>query len=115
MKAAVKKSKAHRADYIALKQLERDLQDREMRLHTMQYTLDMVMVALGRLGYGAKRLNEIAKMIDEVSREYAEDVVKDAETDNELVYSRTSLDRELKQYVGENFIPYQERYKWREK
>lgn len=115
MKAAVRKTKANKLNYITQRQIEQQMLDKEMRFQTMQYTLDMVIIALGRLGYGAKRLNEIAKMIDEVSREYAEDVVEDSKTDNELVYSRTNLDRELKQYIGDNFLPYQERYKWREK
>lgn len=82
----------------------------EVRHHTQVFTLDMVTVALGRLGWGEKRLTEFDKELTEVSKDYAELITDDAKEDKELVYAKACLDRELKQYTGSMFRAYEERY-----
>ena len=91
-------------------QLERDRRDAEVRHHARVFTLDMVTVTLGRMGFREKKFEEFDKILSEVGEEYAKDILEDAKTDKELWYSKETLDRELKQYVGKRFVPYDERY-----
>ena len=92
-------------------QLQRDKRDAEVRHHTHVYVLDMVTVALGRLGWGEKRLREFDAMMTQVSKDYAELIIADSQDDREMVYAKSVLDRELQRYTGSMFIPYDERYK----
>lgn len=50
------------------------------------------------------------KVLDEVCTEYGKLILEDADVDNELVYSKACLDRELKSYVGKLFVDYDMRY-----
>lgn len=84
--------------------------EQEIRAHSRIFMLDMVTLALGRMGWGEKRFCDFDKMLSQVCAEYAEDIVNDSKDDAELAYSKSLLDRELKQYVGKLFIPYDERY-----
>lgn len=88
--------------------------DREVtiaRNHTRVFTLDMVTAALGRLGWGEQRLRKFDDMLTEVSKDYASLILTDAKDDAELVYAKATLDRELQQYTGTLFVPYEERYR----
>lgn len=80
------------------------------RKHSRVFVLDMVTVALGRLGWGEKRLKQFDEMLTEVSKDYAGLILTDSKEDAELVYAKATLDRELRQYVGSLFVPYDERY-----
>ena len=72
--------------------------------------MDMVTLALGRMGWGEKRFRDFDKVLSEVCTEYADEIIADGRVDVDLEYSKTVLDRELKQYVGKMFVPYEERY-----
>ena len=88
--------------------------DQEVKLarhHTRVFILDMVTVALGRLGWGEQRLRKFDDMLTEVSKDYAGLILSDAKEDAEMVYAKATLDRELQQYVGGLFVPYDERYR----
>lgn len=80
------------------------------RFHARVFTLDMVTVALGRLGWGEQRLRKFDDMLTAVSKDYAELVMADSKDDPEIVYAKDVLDRELQQYTGTLFVPYDERY-----
>lgn len=82
----------------------------EIRQHSRIFMLDMVTLALGRMGHGEKFFRNFDLMLTDVCNEYAADIVKDSKDDEELAYSKSLLDRELKQYVGTLFVPYDERY-----
>lgn len=99
-----------RSGLMARQQAAIDREVRYARKQTRVYTLDMVTVALGRLGWGEKRLKQFDEMLTEVSKDYADLILSDAKEDAELVYAKATLDRELQQYVGSLFIPYDERY-----
>lgn len=92
-------------------QLERDRRDAEVRHHARVFTLDMVTLALGRMGWRESKLSEFDKVLAEVGKEYAKDILDDAKDDKDIWYSKEQLDRELKQYVGKRFVPYDERYR----
>lgn len=97
--------------FIARQQAALARREADVRHHTRVYTLDMVTVALGRLGWGEQRLRRFDEMLTQVSKDYAETVIADAKDDKEIVYFKATLDRELAQYVGSMFVPYEERYK----
>ena len=82
----------------------------EARRHSRIFMLDMVTVTLGRLGRREAFFREFDKVLDEVCTEYGNLILEDADVDNELVYSKACLDRELKQYVGKLFVDYDKRY-----
>lgn len=82
----------------------------EARRHSRIFMLDMVTVALGRMGRREAFFREFDKVLDEVCAEYGKLILEDAGVDNELVYSKACLDRELKSYVGKLFVDYDKRY-----
>ena len=72
--------------------------------------LDFVTIALGRMGYGEKRLKDFEQMLSAVYIEFAEAFTDDLKDDKECVYTKECLDRELQQYCGSSFVPYEKRY-----
>lgn len=97
-------------NFAAVLQAERKRRDEQVRHHARVFTLDMVTIALGRMGWRESKLNEFDRILAEVSEEYAKDIIADSKEDVDLWYSKETLDRELKQYVGKRFVPYDERY-----
>ena len=89
---------------------ERFAREYAIRKYTRQQMLDFVTIALGRMGWGAKRLKEFEKMVSDVYIEYADEFVADMKDDNECWYTKECIDRELERYCGENFVPYEKRY-----
>lgn len=89
---------------------ERARRDEEVRHHSRVFMMDIVTIALGRLGWGEKRFEKFDKMLTEVSEEYAKLILQDSSDDKDIVYTKACLDRELQRYVGERFIPYDKRY-----
>lgn len=96
--------------YLARMQARQELREREIRHHTHVYMMDMVTCALGRLGWGEQRLRKFDEMLTEVSKDYADLITSDVREDKEMVYSKATLDRELAQYTGSMFVPYERRY-----
>ena len=76
-----------------------------------QMVIDMAQVTLGRLGYGAKRQKDFHDKLMEVYTEYADLFNADVLDDPDFVYGKACLDRELKEYCGEYFAPWEERYR----
>lgn len=83
----------------------------EVRWFTRVYTLDDVTIALGRMGFRETKFREFDKVLSEVMHEYATETVEDYKGDKEMWYSKAAKDREIKQYVGSLFVPWEERYK----
>ena len=81
-----------------------------IRRYTRQQMLDFVTIALGRMGYGEKRLKDFEQMLSAVFIEFAEAFTDDLKDDKECVYTKECLDRELQQYCGASFVPYEKRY-----
>jgi hypothetical protein len=88
------------------------IREAEVRHHARVFMMDMVTLALGRMGKREAFFKEFDKVLAEVSEEYSAEILEDAKADQELWYSKDVLDRELAQYVGSRFVPYDERYKW---
>lgn len=97
--------------YLARQAARQELREKQIRHHTRVYMLDMVTVALGRLGWGEQRLRKFDAILTEVSKDYADLINEDVKEDPDMVYAKATLDRELQQYVGGLFLTYEERYK----
>lgn len=82
----------------------------EARRHSRIFMLDMVTVALGRLGNRETFFRKFDRELTAVCDEYGKLIVEDAAVDPDLVYSKACLDRELKQYTGGLFRDYDTRY-----
>lgn len=91
-----------------------DLQrhDEEIRHFTRVFTLDHVTIALGRMGFRESKFREFDRVLTEVFDEYMKDYAADLKDDESMEYSRACLDRELKQYTGELFVPEEIRYRF---
>ncbi len=100
-----------KSGFLARQQAAQAMRDEEVRHHTRVYMMDIVTVALGRMGWGEKRFAQFNDMLTTVSDEYASLILDDAKDDKDLVYSKACLDRELERYVGARFVPYDERYR----
>ena len=101
---------AKRNKLAAVLQADRARRDELVRHQSRVFMLDLVTLALGRLGWGEKRFAQFDRMLTEVSDEYAKLIIEDSGDDEELVYAKACLGRELQRYVGKRFVPYDERY-----
>lgn len=75
------------------------------------YMLDMVTVALGRMGFREARFRKFDEALTAACDDYGKLILDDSKTDKDIWYSKDKLDEELKRYVGGMFVPYDERYK----
>lgn len=94
-----------------LMRVEREKQAAMLQTHrfTRQLMVDLTYIALNnRFGFGSDRLKEFAEALLEVYSEYA-DVWNSDTPDTE--YSREKIDRRLRQIFGDDFHPWEVRYK----
>lgn len=75
------------------------------------YMLDMVTIALGRMGFREARLKKFDETLSAVCEDYGKLILDDSKDDVDIWYSKDKLDEEIKRYVGSMFVPYDERYK----
>lgn len=81
------------------------------RLFTIQQCEDMMLITLGQdFGFGPKRAMEALEAFRETFRAFAQLCVEDAGGDQEIAYTKESIDRELRRIMGEGFRPWEERY-----
>ena len=88
----------------------RAVREYAIRRYTRQQMLDFVTIALGRMGYGEKRLKDFEQTLSAVYIEFAEAFSDDLKDDKECVYTKECIDRELQQYCGASLVPYEDRY-----
>lgn len=89
---------------------EREAEISVARKHARIYMLDMVTLALGRMGWRESRFKKLDEILTEVCDEYGRLVIDDAKDDKDIWYSKDKMDDELKRYVGSLFVPFEERY-----
>lgn len=89
---------------------ERRLAFRAARIYEQHFCCDVMTIAHGRLGWGEKRQKDFEKLFSEVYEEY--DILReqDGKDDKDGVYYKSCIDRELMQYCGDSFVPYEKRY-----
>lgn len=90
---------------------ERQADVKVNRRFARTYMLDMVTIALGRMGFREARFKKFDETLTAVCEDYGKLILDDSKTDKEIWYSKDKLDEELKRYVGSLFVPYDERYK----
>lgn len=109
-KKAVKKGSAQSVEYSKAMQAKRELEDNQLRHFTRVWMLDMVTVALGRMGFREARFRKFNDILGQVVEEYDKVFLDDFKDDKEMVYSRECFERELKMYTGKFYAPEEERY-----
>lgn len=96
--------------------IDRLAREREAEIATNRrlartYMLDMVTVALGRMGFREARFRRFDQALTAACEDYGRLILDDVKDDKDIWYSKDKLDEELKRYVGALFVPYDERYK----
>lgn len=109
-KQGVKKGSPQAMGYAQRFAVVQKMQFESQRAFGRRYMLDMVTVALGRLGYGPIRLKRFSEVLTEVYDEYGQDFIQEVDQDDEIWYSTAMLDRELEKYCGKLFVRFDKRY-----
>jgi hypothetical protein len=89
---------------------EQEVEINLARRQTRVYMLDMVTVALGRMGFREARFKKFDEALTAACEDYGKMILDDVKNDKDLWYSKDKLDAELKRYVGDLFVPYDDRY-----
>lgn len=80
------------------------------RKHSRTYMLDMVTLALGRMGFREARFKKFDEILSQVCDDYGKLIIEDAKVDKDIWYGKGKMDEELKRYVGSLFTPFEDRY-----
>lgn len=81
------------------------------RAFTIQQCEDMALITLGQdFGFGPKRAMDFLHKFRQTLKAYAELCVDDATGDDELIYTKAVIDRELQKVMGEDFVPWDVRF-----
>ena len=83
---------------------------RAARVLEVGFCTDIAVIALGRLGWGEKRLTEFEAAFSAAYEEYDDLREEDGSADREQAYYKACLDREIRRYVGTKFVPFDERH-----
>ena len=84
---------------------------KKQREHCIQQCRDIMVIAANKeFGFGSERAKRLLETFDSVFLAYAFEVIEDAKADKAIEYSKSRLDGALKQILGENFVPWEERY-----
>lgn len=91
---------------------EFDRYEQRLRHLTRMHFADHITCALGRMGFREAKFRELDRVLTEVCKEYATEFLEDFKDDKEMVYSRHQMEKELKQWTGNFYVPEEERYKY---
>lgn len=98
-------------DYMRRLQRGVDRQLHFQRLFTTQWCADAAIIAANEVfGRRGKKLVEFNNAFVRLSREIAEMTLDDAKGDKTLEYTKYKVDERLKELLGEDFVPWEERY-----
>lgn len=109
-KQGVKKGSPQAASFAKRIAYSAERNDMRQREFGRQFGDDMWTLALGRMGWREKRMGDIKKHLEDVNNEFCASVLLDAESDEAIWYTKETLDREIKRYVGDLYVPYEQRY-----
>lgn len=92
-------------------QARHEAEKRSLRLFTLQWACDMMMIAANEvLGLGADRLAKLEEAYWEASKVWAKKTLEDADWDKSISYTKGDLDRKMAAIMGDHFRPWEERY-----
>lgn len=95
--------------YLTRVQMYRELETLRMQRFTRQLCGDLFTIALNRCGFGKDRIRKIMETYDKIQLEFA-GIWNADEPSTE--YSKDLVDRSLRQIFGDDFIPWEVRYKF---
>ncbi len=98
--------------FVPVQAMVNDREKAYQRNFARQFVVDAaVLAAHDTFGAGPKRMQEFYACLHSKLMEMSELILEDAKDDKELVYMKTKLDEALKPLLGQNFRPYDERYR----
>lgn len=101
---------------VLLMQAQKEIKQLQLDLYyskgfTIQQCIDMAMIALNEeFSFGPVSNKRFEKKFRETFINYAELCVDDGKDDEELVYTKAALDRDLVRAYGSELLPFDERY-----
>ena len=75
------------------------------------YQMDDVYITLGRMGWREEDFAKFIETLKQVQYENAVEIMDDFKVDKQMWYGKACKDRELKEYMGSLFVPWEERYR----
>lgn len=109
-KQGVKKTKANHENFVQAAQKEQNAYIEEQKHFTRVAALDIVTIALGRLGFNEDDYAEFDRVMTQVCQDYEELYADDVKDDPDMWYSNDQREKEIRQYVGSRYVPPQVRY-----
>lgn len=98
-------------DYLLKLQAQKAAEMRVQRLHTIAFCSDAAVLAANEVFQRkGKKLVEFLEAYVRYSHEIAEMTLEDAKGDKSLEYTKTRVDERLKDLLGEDFTPWDERH-----
>lgn len=80
-------------------------------LITRQQNMDIVTIALGRMGFTEDQFRKFREVFLETEKDFCTEAITDGNADKSMEYAKDLIDRCIKQYVPkEMFVPYNQRY-----
>lgn len=78
------------------------------------FAYDMACIALGRMSeeHREEFFSEFLKQMKQAELDYGELFAEDSKDDAELWYTGAKIDKEIQDYVGNNFEPFKSRYEF---
>lgn len=102
---------ANNKNYLARQRAEVDRRIKIHRLFTMQWCADAAILAANEVFQRkGKKLVEFHNAFTRYAEEIAEMTLADAKDDKTIDYTKGKLDERLKELLGEDFQPWEERY-----
>lgn len=102
---------AKQSAYLARMQAQKAAEITNHRHFTMQWCADAAILAANEVFHRrGKALVEFHEAFMKYSNEIANMTMDDAKADKSLEYTKAKLDGRLKELLGEDFVPWDERY-----
>ena len=93
-------------------QAEKRAAQNDARRFAIQQAKDMLLIAAhDEFGFGKERLKRLGDAYDRMFFEYADLALDDASVDKHIEYTKSVIDRKLKEILGPYFVPWEERYR----
>ena len=97
--------------YLLKLQAEKAMEMKRHRLFTIQWCADAAILAANEVFQRrGEKLVEFYNAFVRYAHEIAEMTMTDAKDDKEIAYTKGKLDKQLQELLGEDFIPWEERY-----
>lgn len=103
---------AKQSGYLARMQAKKAADISFHRKFTMQWCADAAMLAANEVFHRrGKILVEFHNAFIRYAHEIAEMTLEDAQADKSLEYTKYKVDEQLRELLGEDFVPWEERYR----